>query len=212
MGAVAVTPVSIALPNRGSVPNPVANDTQSHVPAPPPKQKALPKPKPQTADLNAIPLKSSKATRRETAAASQPNKWAEKQTYQSNQLYSNIGQAANSSMYQMRGGGGVGIGTDSPLGTQFGWYVNALYTVIDQHWHPTTTDARTEQQPVTIQFTLLRDGSLLPGSVKLIQSSGSRGLDYAAQRALLDIDKFPPLPQQYQRDRVDLTAHFTMRR
>jgi TonB family protein len=209
---VAVTPVSIALPNRSSVPNPVANDTTSQVPAPPPKQKALPKPKPQAPDANAIPLKSSKATRRETAAASQPNKWAEKQTYQSNQLYSRVGQATSSPMYQMPGGGGgVGLGPDSALGTQYGPYANSLLTIIGQHWHPSTMDARMERNPATVQFTLLRDGSLLPGSVKLILSSGSRELDYSAQRALLDVDRFPPLPPQYPRDRVDLQLHFDLR-
>jgi TonB family protein len=210
-GAVAVTPVSIALPNRSSVPNPVANDTQNQAPPPPPKQKALPKPKPQVSDADAIPLKSPKATRRETVAASQPNKWAEKQTYRPNQVYSNVGQAASSPMYQMPGGGGVGIGTDSALGTQYGYYANALLTVIGQHWHPTTMDARNERNPATVQFTLLRDGSLVPGSVKLVLSSGSRELDYSAQRALLDVDKFPPLPPQFPRDRVDLQLHFDLR-
>jgi len=29
-------------------------------------------------------------------------------------------------MYNMPGAGGVGIGTDSPLGTQFGWYAKLL--------------------------------------------------------------------------------------
>jgi protein TonB len=211
MGAVAVSAVnSIPLPNRGSVPNPVANDTESHVPAPPPKQKAQPKPKTTAPDANAIPIKSRNATRRETGA-SQPNKWAEKQTYRENQVYSGVGQAANSPMFQMRGGGGVGIGTDSPLGTQFGWYANALLTVIGQHWHPTNMDARAEKQPATIQFTILRDGSLVPGSVKLIQSSGSRDIDYSAQRALLDIDRFSPLPAQFPRDRVDLQVYFDLR-
>jgi periplasmic protein TonB len=212
MGAVAVTPVSIALPNRGSVPNPVANDTQSQVPAPPPtKQKAQPKPRAKAPDADAIPIKSRTATRRDTNAASQPNKWAEKQTYQSNQVYSSAGQAVSSPMYQLHGGGGVGIGNDSPLGTQFGPYANALLYVIGQHWHPTTMDSRLEKNPATVQFTLLRDGSLLPGSVKLILSSGSRELDYSAQRALLDVDKFPPLPPQFPRDRVDLQLHFDLR-
>lgn len=212
MGAVMVTPVnSIPLPNRGAMPNPVANDTQSQVPAPPPKQKAQPKPKPKATDLDAIPIKSRTATRRETARAAEPNKWAEQQQYKPNQLYSNTGQAASSPMFQMRGGGGVGLGTDSPLGTQYGYYANALLNIIGQHWHPSTLDARTERQPATVQFTLLRDGSLLPGSVKLITSSGSRELDYSAQRALLDVDRFPPLPAQFPRDRVDLQLHFDLR-
>ena len=212
-GAVAVTPVNtIPLPNRSSTPNPVANDTESQLPAPPPKAKAQPKPKIRNADLDAILMKAAKAPeKRERPAASAPNKWQEKQTYQPNQLYSSQGQAASSPMFQMHGGGGVGIGTDSPLGTQYGWYINALYAVIDQHWHPSITDSGSERQPATLQFTLLRDGTLLPGSVKLVQTSGSRGLDYSAQRALLDVDRFPPLPAGYNRDRVDLIAHFTTR-
>src|ERR1041385_5604328 len=43
-GSVAVNAVpSIPLPNRGSVPNPVANDTESRVPPAPSKVKAQPK-------------------------------------------------------------------------------------------------------------------------------------------------------------------------
>src|SRR5438874_13245107 len=43
-GSVAVNAVpSIPLPNRGSVPNPVANDTESQVPQAPSKVKARPK-------------------------------------------------------------------------------------------------------------------------------------------------------------------------
>jgi len=40
MGAVAVTPVaSIKLPSKEGPTNPLANDTESHVPAPPPRKK-----------------------------------------------------------------------------------------------------------------------------------------------------------------------------
>jgi protein TonB len=212
MGAVMVTPVNtIALPNRSSVPNPVANDTQSQVPTPPPKPKALPKPKVTAPDLDAIPLKSPRAVKREREAAVQPDKWREQQNYRQNQVYSNVGQAASSPMFQMKGGGGVGIGNDSPLGTQYGYYANLLLNLIGQHWRPTTLDARAERNPATVQFTLLRDGTLMAGSVKLVVSSGSRELDYSAQRALLDIDKFPPLPAQYPRDRVELQVHFDLR-
>ena len=209
-GAVAVTPVgSIPLPNRAILPNPVANDTESQVPlAPPkPKLKAQPKPKELPPDPNAIPLKM-RASRRPVPEV---NKWAEKQTYRQNQLYSTRGAAASSPMYQMQGGGGLGLGTDSPLGTQFGWYANLLLNAIGQHWRPSNTDGRGETSPAIVQFTLLRDGTVVPGSVRVVQTSGSRELDYSAQRALLDISQLPALPPQLQRDRVDLQVHFDLR-
>src|SRR5512135_2427007 len=54
-GAVAVNSVAtIPLPNRGGPQNPVANDTESHVPTPPPAKKV--KPKLDVPDPNAIPL------------------------------------------------------------------------------------------------------------------------------------------------------------
>ncbi len=209
-GAVAVTPVgSIPLPNRASIPNPVANDTESQVPQAPPKPKVKPQPKPKELppDPDAIPLKMRNARR----PAPEQNKWAEKQVYRENQLYSSRGAAVSSPMFQMQGGGGVGLGTDSPFGTQFGWYANLLLNAIGQHWHPSSTDARGETTPAILQFTLLRDGTVVQGSVRVVQTSGSRELDYSAQRALLDITQLPALPPQLQRDRVDLQVHFDLR-
>jgi protein TonB len=212
-GSVAVTAVnSIQLPSRSAVTNPVSNDTQSQVPAPPAKVKPAPKPKVTAPDPDAIPLKGHTTPKRVTQPASQPNKWEAQQNYRSNQLYSSSGQVASSPMYQIRGGGGVGLGNDSPLGTQYGYYANLLLTLIGQHWHPTTMDARTQTNQAVVQFTLLRDGSLVAGSVRLMQSSGNRDLDYSAQRALLDIDRFPPLPAGFPRDRAELQIHFDLSR
>src|SRR5436190_24226522 len=42
-GPVLVNPVNLPPPNRGGPTNPLANDTKSHVPTPPPEKKALPK-------------------------------------------------------------------------------------------------------------------------------------------------------------------------
>ncbi len=209
-GAVAVTPVgSIPLPNRASVPNPVANDTESQVPQAPPKPKVKPQPKPKELppDPDAIPLKMRNSRR----PAPEQNRWAEKQVYRENQLYSSRGSAVSSPMFQMQGGGGVGLGTDSPLGTQFGWYANLLLNAIGQHWHPSSTDGRGENAPAVVQFTLRRDGTVVQGSVRVVETSGSRELDYSAQRALLDISQLPALPPQFPRDQVNLQVHFDLR-
>ena len=102
-------------------------------------------------------------------------------------------------MYSMTGGGGVGIGTDSPLGTQFGWYAKLLRDQVARNWKTGDIDSRITSAPqVAVRFTLLRDGSLGPGSVKVSQSSGNQALDLSAQRAVLDAAPFPQLPPQYR--------------
>ena len=94
------------------------------------KTKAQPKVK--APDPDAIPLKSKNAKQRESKQAAAPNKWADQQQYKPNQLYSTRGQAASSPLYNMPGGGGVGVGTNSPFGTQFGSYANLLREKVSQ--------------------------------------------------------------------------------
>ncbi len=213
LGSVAVTAVaSIPLPNRRGPKNPLANDTESRVPSPPPKLKAQPKVKAPPPD--AIPIKTKSAPKRYAeSAAAQPNKWREKQVDRPNQLYTPGGQSLSSEMYQMQGGGGVGIGTNSPFGTQFGWYANLLRDKVAQSWKTTDVDPRLTTAPqVAVRFSLLRDGSLVAGSVKVSQSSGNQALDFSAMRAVLDAGKFPALPPQFGRDRADLELRFELRR
>jgi len=119
MGSVAVNVVPrIPLPGRSGPINPVANDTESVVPTPPPKAK--PRPKVEATEPNAIAIKSRNAERKPSRPASAPNKFREQQQDLPNQVYSAAGQAMVSPMYGMTGGGGVGIGSSSPFGTQFG--------------------------------------------------------------------------------------------
>src|SRR5579871_2697877 len=55
-GSVAINPVkTIPLPSRGGIVNPLANDTQSEVPTPPPAAKAQHQAKPEEPD--AVPIK-----------------------------------------------------------------------------------------------------------------------------------------------------------
>lgn len=212
MGAVAVNAVpSIRLPSHGGPANPVASDTESLAPEAPAKKKVQPKVK--APDLDAIPIKSRNARKRAMeAAASPPNKWREQQQDAPNQVYSS-GQAVSSTMYSMTGGGGVGIGTDSPLGTQFGWYAKLLRDQVARNWKTGDIDARITSAPqVAVTFTLLRNGSLAPGSVKVSQSSGNTTLDLSAQRAILDAAPFPQLPPQYAQNQAVLELRFELRR
>ena len=212
-GSVVVNPTaSIPLPPKSGPENPVANDTQSHVPTPPPKQKAQPKAK--APEPDAIPIKSRNAKKRESERAfSPPNKWREQQKDLPNQVYSDKGQAVSSSMYNMAGGGGVGVGTNSPFGMQFGGYATALRDKVAQNWKTADIDPRIQTAPaVVMTFTIRRDGSLAPGSVKVSQTSGNRALDFSAQRAVYDAAPFGSLPPGFPRSEAAVELRFELRR
>ncbi|MGA2725902.1 MAG: TonB family protein [Bryobacteraceae bacterium] len=212
MGSVAVNVVPrVPLPGRSGPLNPVANDTESVVPTPPPKAK--PRPKVEAQEPNAIAIKSRNAERKPSRAASAPNKFREQQQDLPNQLYSNSGQAVVSPMYGMTGGGGVGIGTRSPFGAQFGWYVNLLRDQVARNWRTSDLDPHIRTAPpVVVTFTIRRDGSVTPGSVRITQRSGNSSLDYSAQRAILDAAPFQALPPQFQRSEAEIEFWFELRR
>jgi protein TonB len=211
-GSVAVNAVaSIPLPARSGPQNPVASDTESAVPTPPPKAKPLPKAK--APEPDAIPLKSRSGQKKASERASaQPNKWRDQQKDQPNQVYSTAGQALNSPMYNLPGGGGVGIGTDSPFGTQFGWYAKLVRDQVARNWKQSDVDARLQTGAVVVTFTILRDGSVPPQSVKVSQTSGNRALDYSALRAVHDAVPFQALPPGFPRQDAAVELRFELRR
>lgn len=205
-GSVAVNAVkTIPLPNRGAAPNPVANDTESKVPQAP--SKAKPQPKAKAPDPAAIALKGKNTKERRQAAA--PNQWADKQPLRPNQLTSTSGAAASSPLYSVPGGGGIGIGTNSPFGEQFGWYANLLRQRIAQAWQ--SAGLSVAAAPVTVQFTMRRDGSLAPGLPRVVQTSGDANVDRSAQRAILDAAPFQKLPDGLGRNEVTVELTFHVR-
>jgi TonB family protein len=213
MGAVAVTPVhSIPLPSRSSVPNPVANPTESQVPTPPPKAKPIPKEK--APDPQAIPLKSKAAPKKpQPIEASAPNKFREQQRDLPNQVYTPSGQALSSPMVQMPGAGGVGIGSDSPLGQQFGAYAKLIIDQVGRHWQTTTLNPRIQTAPLAVvTFTINRDGSVPQNSIKIAQSSGILEVDISAQRAVMDAAPLPPLPAGFNHNNAQIELRFELRR
>jgi len=208
-GSVAVNAVpSIPIPSRSTITNPVANDTESQVPQAP--SKAKPEPKAKAPEPDAIALKGRAAKERKQAAP--PNKWADQQQYKPNQLYSTGGQAVGSTLYNVPGGGGqIGMGTNSPFGTQFGWYANILRDKIGSAWRASDLGARTAN-PVVVQFTMRRDGSLASGLPRIVQTSGDSSVDRSAQRAILDAAPFQQLPPGLDRSEVTIELTFQLRR
>jgi len=209
MGGMLVNPVSaIPLPNQGGRENPVANDTKSQVPTPPvPKEKPKPIPKVKAPEPDAIPLKSERAPKKrhvEEEPPPQPNRFRDQQQYNPSQLYSPAGQRASSQMYQMPGGGGVGLGNNSPFGEQFGAYANSVRNIIAQNWRPMTAPG---SPFVIVTFTIQRDGSIT--NVRISQSSGIQTMDFSAQRAVQDAH-LPPLPTNFPRNQADVDLRFEL--
>jgi len=205
MGAVAVNPVAhIPLPARQAPENPVANQTESQVPTPPPRAK--PKERVREPEPDAIPLQGREAPKRAREAAA-PNRFREQQVDRPNQLYSEAGQRLSSPMYGLQGGGGVGVGDNSPFGTEFGWYAKLLVDKVGRAWR--TSDLRNVSQTAGVTFTLKRDGSV--SHVHITQPSGNTTLDFSAQRAIFDASPFPPLPPQYPRSDAEVEMLFSLK-
>jgi protein TonB len=201
----------IPLPSRAGIVNPLATDTESAVPTPPPKPKPAQRVKEPPPD--AIALRSRNAPKPPAREAGSQNRLRAQQKDQPNQLYSSAGQAMVSPMYGRTGGGGIGIGNNSPFGEQFGWYVNLLRDQVARNWKTAGVDPRVQTAPaVVVNFTIRKDGSLAPGSVRVVQRSGHTALDYSAQRAIFDAAPFRPLPPGFDRDEANIEFWFELRR
>jgi protein TonB len=178
------------------------------VPTPPaPKEKIKPIPKIKTPPPDAIALKSERATtKRQPEPQVQPqiNKFRDQQKYNDSQLYSTPGQRASNPMYQVQGGGGVGIGDNSPFGEEFGTYANIIRDNIARAWKPMKAGGTPS---VVVTFTIQRNGSI--ANVKIATSSGNQGLDFSAQRAVLDA-QLPPLPDKFPRNQAEVQMKFEL--
>lgn len=199
----------VPLPSRGGEVNPVAHDTKSEVPEPKPdtvKRTKVAEPEPE-----AVPLQSHTAPKKPSRKETSINTYRAKQIDQPNQLYSKEGKALVTPMVGTVGSGGVGVGTGSPLGDRFGYYVDLLKQKVAQKWRTGDVDPRIRSAPPSIvTFTIRRDGSI--SSVRLEQSSGNFALDASAQRAIADASPFPPLPAAFERNEVSIEFWFQLQR
>ena len=205
-GAVAITPVNtINLPSHQGQPNPVANNTESRIPAKPkPEKQAEPKP-----DPNAVKLKSKAELRKLADQFERQHKFISKEA-KPNQVYSHSGQALTSPMFQTKAGSGeIGSGTGNPFGTRFGAYEQLLRERVARNWHSQELDSHINT-PVVVTFVLMRDGSVQ--NVKVAQSSGNYTMDQSALRAITISAPFPPLPREFEHNSANLEFWFQLQR
>ncbi len=208
-GSVAVTPIrQIPLPARSGRVNPVAEDTQSRVPAAPKPQakKAAAEPK----EAIEIPARKGQKAPAQTARRRPIERpWVEDRPHQ---LYSQAGQALSSPMFGAQtGAGGVGMGPGSAFGQRYGWYRDLIETRVAQRWNTSEVDPRlSAAPPVIVTFDILRNGQVR--NVAVLQSSGNRTLDYSAQRAIFLAAPFPPLPAGFEREEARIEIWFQFKR
>lgn len=100
-------------------------------------------------------------------------------------------------------GGVAGLETDEPLTAD--WYVGLVVARLSDAWRQRPVlPAGADTRRVVLGFTILRDGRVQ--DVHVTVPSGYAPLDYSAKRAVQSIDRFAPLPSQYEGDQ--LTARF----
>jgi len=89
-------------------------------------------------------------------------------------------------------------------------YMRKLKYDIQRNWDPLIPEE--VQAPllkkgiVGIRFVILRDGEI--GDIKLETTSGDVALDHAAWSAITSEDRFPPLPNEYHGQQLDLRIGF----
>jgi TonB family protein len=91
----------------------------------------------------------------------------------------------------------------------FAWYLNLLRTKITDSWDPPgdrLIAGRSRQ--VIVAFRIARDGSV--SDVRVESASETPGLDTSARRAVERAKPFPPLPEGYARDVLDVAVRFTV--
>ena len=183
--------------------NVLATDTPSPAPAPPaphtvetPKTEAIP-----------IPIKPTKPAK--VADKTTPPPPLHPQPTQVNPNKAQSGQAAASipmTSTQTRAGTFSVATQDSAFGTRFAYYVQQITQKVASQWYTGMLDPQAAGHRVYITFQVERDGSL--SHIQIAQRSGDNTLDNTALSAVQHIDTFPPLPDAYTGNHINVTYYF----
>ncbi len=210
-GIVAVqgVPVNIV---RSPEENPVANPSEHTIPAPQQRQRATELAQPQAADdPQAVPIQE---TNRRESARQQERSVGQRSARDSapNQVNSSRGAAVSSGLYSnSQKGPGVGFGAKGgPFGSRFGAYAQILQQKVAREWRRTLGQAAGfSSKPVVVSFRIQRSGTI--DSIRVVQTSGNRSLDYSAHRAVGNANPLRPLPPALRRDSITIEMHFRLK-
>jgi periplasmic protein TonB len=205
-GSIQATMVaSLPLPPKAA-PNPdnvLATETPSPAPVTPkPKEVEAPHPEAIT-----VPTATPKPPKLADRTTPQPPLHPQPAKVEPNKAQT--GQAAASvpmSSVQTRAGTSSIMMQDSAFGSRFAYYVQQLTQKVASQWMTPMLDAQAPGHRVYITFQVERDGSL--SHVQIAQRSGDATLDQTALSAVQHIDTFPPLPEAYTGNHINVTYYF----
>ncbi len=178
----------------------------SPAPKPPPKEAALPPPRPTDVLVKAKepekkpPAKTALEPAPEPPRHPQPTPLTPKADTGSSatQIAQSVSQVKN-------GTSAINV-QDHTFGVRFAYYIRGMDRVISQSYDQQDVDARSAQgKSVTVRFDIERDGSL--SNIHIASSSGSASLDTAALRTFQRIDSFGPLPVDHENVEWTLQYH-----
>lgn len=90
----------------------------------------------------------------------------------------------------------------------FAWYLNVLRTRITDSWDPPGESLLTgRSNKVVVSFRVYRDGRV--SDVRVGGGTNAPGLDASARRAVERAQPFPPLPDGYEGESLEVSVRFT---
>jgi len=91
----------------------------------------------------------------------------------------------------------------------YAWYLNVLRTRITDAWDPPGESLLANRaRQVVVAFRVFRDGRVT--DVEVSGASGTPGLDASARRAVQRAQPFPPLPEAYPGESLEVAVRFTV--
>jgi TonB family protein len=93
----------------------------------------------------------------------------------------------------------------------YAWYISIIQGKVSSNWkQPSDRLVSEEALSVRVSFRISRDGSV--DAITVRESSGRSTIDQSAAKAVRSSAPFPPLPDDYRDDRLDVTIDFTVER
>lgn len=100
---------------------------------------------------------------------------------------------------------GLGARIEGAEALGYSYYLNVILTRISDNWlNPYAGEAKV--LTATVMFVIERDGTVR--DVKLEKKSGDAAYDASCERALLVLDRLPPLPPEFTGPRLKLHLEF----
>lgn len=91
------------------------------------------------------------------------------------------------------------------------WYISIIQGKVSSNWkQPSDRLVSEEALSVRVSFRISRSGSV--DAITVRKSSGRTTIDQSAAKAVRSSAPFPPLPDDYRDDRLDVTIDFTVER